>query len=64
MTTKATHHKPEAAARRRALYDGQEKLGELEQDGQEYRAYDRRGQALGVYDSAHEAIAAIAEAAS
>jgi hypothetical protein len=63
MTTKTTDRKPEAA-RRRALYDGQEKLGELEQDGQEYRAYDRRGQALGVYDSAQEAIAAIAEAAS
>jgi hypothetical protein len=60
----ATHIKPEVTTRRRALYDGQEKLGELEQDGQEYRAYDKRGQALGVYDSAGEAIAAIAEAAA
>jgi hypothetical protein len=57
-----THIKPEVVIRRRALYDGQEKLGELEQDGQQYCAYDKRGQALGVYDSAGEAIAAIAEA--
>jgi hypothetical protein len=49
---------------RRALYDGQTLLGSIAQNGQEFRAYGRRGQPLGVFDTAIEAANAIAKAAS
>jgi hypothetical protein len=53
-----------AAVPHRALYDGRDRLGEIAQNGQEYRAYGRRGQPLGMFDTAQEAAEAIAEAAS
>jgi hypothetical protein len=52
-------------AARRAVYDGQERLGEYQQVGpNEYLALDRLGRRIGIYDTAIEATNAIAKAAS
>jgi hypothetical protein len=50
---------------RRSVYDGQDRGGDFEQrdDGQ-YVARDRRGKALGTYDTAHEAIQAVLDEAA
>jgi hypothetical protein len=48
---------------RRAIYDGRERLGDIEQCGTEFVARDRRGKSIGVFDTASEAINAIAKAA-
>jgi len=48
---------------RRALYDGQDRLGDFEQRGTEIVARDRHGKILGVFDSVIEATDAIAKAA-
>jgi hypothetical protein len=48
---------------RRVIYDGRERLGAVEQLGDEFVAYDRRGQILGRYDGFVEAAEAIAKAA-
>jgi hypothetical protein len=51
------------ATTRRAVYDGQDRLGDVEQHGAEYIARDRRGKSLGRFDSALEAANAISKAA-
>jgi hypothetical protein len=48
----------------RVIYGGRERLGSIEQLGDEFIAYDRRGQALGRFDSAIEATNAVVGAAS
>jgi hypothetical protein len=53
-----------SSALRRAVYDGRDRLGEIVQRGQEYVAFDRRGQQLGIYDTTIEAAQAVSDAAS
>ena len=48
---------------RRAVYDGQDRIGSIEQCGHEYIARDRRGHVIGRYDTAIEAANAIGGAA-
>jgi hypothetical protein len=48
----------------RAIYDGREKLGSIEKCGNEYVACDRRGQVIGRFDTAIDAINAVAKVAS
>jgi len=48
----------------RVIYDGRERLGSIEQLGDEFIAYDRRGQVLGRFDTAIEATNAVGKAAS
>jgi hypothetical protein len=56
-------HKKNPAAPARAVYDGRERLGEISQQGEEFVARDRLGQSLGKFDTAAEAIEAVAAAA-
>jgi hypothetical protein len=48
---------------RRAIYDGRERLGDVEQLGNEYVARDRRGRVIGRFNTAIEAINAAAKVA-
>ena len=48
----------------RVIYDGRERLGSIEQLGDEFIACDRRGQVLGRFDTAIEATNAVGKAAS
>jgi hypothetical protein len=48
----------------RALYDGRERLGSIEQRDDEFVARNRRGQVLGTYADASAAADAITEAAA
>jgi hypothetical protein len=57
-------HNPVPEASHRALYDGREKIGSMKQFADEFVAYDRRGQVLGRFDSAREAIDAVGKAAA
>jgi hypothetical protein len=51
--------------RHRAIYDGRELLGTLEQvDNGKHVARDRQRRAIGTYETAAEAIEAIAKAAA
>ena len=50
------------ARRRRAVYDGQSRLGDIQQSDGGYVARDRHGKALGLFDTAHEAIDAVLKA--
>ena len=50
--------------RSHAVYDGQTRLGTIEQVGNEYIARDNRGTALGSFDTAIEASRAVGMAAS
>jgi hypothetical protein len=48
---------------RRAIYDGRERLGDFEKRGTEFVARDRRGQTIGLFDTAIDAINAVAKVA-
>jgi hypothetical protein len=51
------------ARRRRAVYDGQSRLGDIQQsDGDGYIARDRQGKTLGLFNTAHEAIDTVLKA--
>jgi hypothetical protein len=50
------------ARRRRAVYDGQSRLGDIHQSDDGYVARGRRGEVLGTFDTAPAAIAAVLEA--
>jgi hypothetical protein len=56
------HRQPPAPPR--AVYDGQDRLGSFEENGDEYVARGRSGEVLGRFDTAHEAIGAIFKAAA
>jgi hypothetical protein len=49
---------------RRSIYDGRERLGDVEQLGNEYVARDRRGRIIGRFDTAIEAANAIGKTAA
>jgi hypothetical protein len=48
----------------RGIYDGQERLGSIEQRGKVFIAVDRLGHSIGVFDSAIEAANAISDKAA
>jgi hypothetical protein len=48
----------------RVVYDGQDRLGTIEQRGQEVIARNKRGQQLGTFESVHDAVGAISAAAA
>src|SRR5262245_40060646 len=48
-----------ALAAPQSLYSGRDRLGTIEQIADGWRAFDRAGRSLGVFDSRSEAIAAI-----
>jgi hypothetical protein len=48
----------------RAVYDGRDRLGSIEQHDGEYVARARSGKVLGRFDAAHESIAAVLKAAT
>jgi hypothetical protein len=50
---------PADPSARRSIYDGQERLGDIQQRGDDFVARDRFGKVLGAFDGAHEAIAAV-----
>jgi hypothetical protein len=50
------------ARHRRAFYDGQQRLGDIQQSDGGYVARDRQGKALGLFDTAHEAIEIVLKA--
>ena len=47
---------------RRAVYNRQQRLGDIQQSDSGYVARDRQGKALGLFDTAHEAIDAVLKA--
>jgi hypothetical protein len=61
-----TAHAPtsRATAPSRVVYDGRELLGSVCQHGNEFVALNRLGTRIGIYDSAGEAVEAIAAAAA
>jgi hypothetical protein len=48
----------------RVVYDGRERLGSIEQFGDEFIGYDRRGQVIGRFDTAIDATNAVGKATS
>jgi hypothetical protein len=52
------------ARRRRAVDDGQQRLGDIQQSDDGYVVRDRQGRTIGTFDTAREAIDAIAKAAA
>jgi hypothetical protein len=64
----SVRHRPLTSGERRAIYSGDAKLGEiLPRDlprGREFVAHNRRGEAIGVFDDVHSAVAAIMRAAA
>lgn len=62
-TTVTAKRRLVTATPRRSIYDGQDRLGDVEQLDGEYIARDRRGNSLGRFDSALEAANAISKAA-
>jgi hypothetical protein len=48
----------------RGIYDGQERLGSIEQCGKTFIAVDRLGHSIGVFDSAIEAANAVTDKAT
>ena len=61
ISSTAVEHK--SISPHRAIYDGREKLGSIEQLGREFIAHDRRGQVIGRFNTAFEAINAVAKVA-
>jgi hypothetical protein len=49
---------------RRSIYDGQERLGDIQQRGDDFVARDRSGKVLGAFDSVRDAIDAVGKAAA
>ena len=47
---------------RRAVYDGQQRLGGIQQSDDGYVVRDRQGRTIGTFDTAHEAIDAVLKA--
>jgi hypothetical protein len=60
----AANRQSKSSAPHRAVYDGRERLGSIEQHGDEYVARGKRGQVIGRYDSAIEAANAIGQTAA
>jgi hypothetical protein len=56
-------NQPVDPSARRSIYDGQERLGDIQQSGGEFVARDRSGQVIGRYDSAADAINVVCERA-
>ena len=50
------------ARHRRAVYDGQQRLGDIQQSDDGYVVRDRQGRTIGTFDTAHEAIDAVLKA--
>ena len=50
------------ARRRRAVDDGQQRLGDIQQSDDGYVVRDRQGRTIGTFDTAHEAIDAVLKA--
>jgi hypothetical protein len=61
MRLSSTAAERKSTSSHRAIYDGREKLGSVEQLGREFIAHDRRGQVIGHFDTAIEAINAVGE---
>jgi hypothetical protein len=58
-----SRNQPVDPSARRSIYDGQERLGDIQQSGGEFVARDRSGQVIGRYDSAADAINVVCERA-
>ena len=50
------------ARRRRAVYDGQQRLGDIQQSDDGYVVRDRQGRTIGTFDTSNEAIDAVLKA--
>jgi YD repeat-containing protein len=63
--TMVPYHEPRAKRKHpaRVVYDGRERLGSIEPLGDEFVAYDRRGQVIGRFDTAIDATNAVGKAA-
>jgi hypothetical protein len=60
MRVNSTHgNQTKTAKTRQSVYDGQERLGDVEQRDADFIARDRRGRVIGVFDSESVAVDAI-----
>jgi hypothetical protein len=62
----STHQRggPMAAPAQRAVYDGDERVGSIQEWGRAFIARDKRGQQLGAFPTMDDAIGAISAAAA